>query len=116
MSMTLLAELPELGSLNRKEIAALVGVAPLNRDSGAFKGTRKVWGGRAQVRQALYMCTLSASLHNPPIRDLYNRLVAAGKDPKVARIACARRLLLTLNCMIRNGTKWNAQAYSNSSF
>ncbi|MDP6494531.1 MAG: IS110 family transposase [Dehalococcoidia bacterium] len=111
-SMTLLAELPELGSLNRKEIATLVGVAPLNRDSGTFRGTRKVWGGRAQVRQVLYMCTLSASLHNPPIRDLYDRLVAAGKHTKVARIACARKLLLILNCMVRDGTTWNAQAYS----
>ena len=92
MSMTLLAELPELGSLNRKEIASLVGVAPLNRDSGAFKGKRKVWGGRAQVRQALYMCTLSATLHNPPIRDLYNRLIAAGKAPgSPAPASCCSR-------------------------
>ena len=114
-SLTLLAELPELGSLNRKEIAALVGVAPLNRDSGAFRGKRKVWGGRAQVRQVLYMCTLSASRHNPVIRDFYDKLCAAGKADKVARIACARRLLLILNCMVRDGTTWNAQAFSPTS-
>jgi transposase len=113
-SFTLLADLPELGSLNRKEVAALVGVAPLNRDSGAFRGKRIVWGGRARVRQALYMATLAATRHNPIIRDFYHRLCAAGKPKKVALVACMRKLLLILNCMVRDGTRWDPNNYATS--
>ena len=113
-SFTLLADLPELGSLNRKEVATLVGVAPLNRDSGAFRGKRIVWGGRARVRQALYMATLAATRHNPIIRDFYHKLCAAGKAKKVALVACMRKLLLILNCMVRNSTPWDPNSYSTS--
>jgi transposase len=103
LSTTLLAELPELGRLNRKKIAALVGVAPLNRDSGQFRGKRKVWGGRGQVRAVLYMAALSASRSNPAIRPLYQRLIAAGKPHKVALTACMRKLLIMLNGLARDG-------------
>lgn len=106
LSVSLLAGLPELGRLNRQKLAALVGVAPLNRDSGTYRGTRKVWGGRAQVRAVLYMAAVSASRANPVIRVFYQRLVAAGKKPKVALTACMRRLLCILNTMIKNGTRW----------
>ncbi len=113
-SITFLADLPELGSLNRKEIATLVGVAPLNRDSGAFRGKRSIWGGRARVRQVLYMATLAATRHNPIVRDFYHRLCAAGKPKKVALVACMRKLLLILNCMVRDGTLWDPNNYSTS--
>ena len=103
LATTLLAELPELGRLNRKEIAALVGVAPLNRDSGQFRGKRKVWGGRSQVRSALYMSALVASRHNPIIRGFYQRLLTAGKPKKMALTACMRKLLVTLNAVARDG-------------
>ena len=93
LSLTLLAHLPELGALNRREIAALVGVVPFNRDSGTLRGTRTVWGGRARVRAALYMGALVASRHNPVIRDFYQRLVASGKPKKMALVACMRKLL-----------------------
>jgi len=107
LSMTLLAELPELGALDRKAIAALVGVAPLNRDSGTLRGKRTCWGGRADVRSTLYMATLSATRHNPAIRTFYQRLGAAGKTKKVALTACAHKLLLILNALIKNQTPWD---------
>ncbi len=106
VSRTLLAELPELGTLSRKRIAALVGVAPLARDSGTLRGRRLVWGGRASVRVALYMATLVASRRNPVIRAFYTRLVAAGKLKKVALIAGMRKLLTILNAMLRTNTPW----------
>jgi transposase len=106
VTTTLLAELPELGTLNGKQIAALVGVAPLNRDSGLVRGTRTVWGGRASVRAALYMSALVAVRHNPVIKAFYLRLRAAGKAPKVALIACMRKLLTILNAMLKHQTPW----------
>jgi len=106
LSSVLLADLPELGRLNRKEVAALVGVAPLNRDSGLFRGRRTVWGGRSQVRAALYMAALVATRFNPAIRAFYERLVAAGKPKKVALTACMRKLLTMLNAMVRDETSW----------
>ena len=105
-SATLLAELPELGHLDRRAIAALVGVAPFNRDSGERRGRRSVWGGRAAVRKVLYMAALSATRSNPPIRALYVRLVAKGKPKKVAIVACMRKLLTHLNAMLRDGEPW----------
>ena len=105
-STMLLTHLPELGSLNRKEIAALVGVAPMNRDSGLFRGRRMITGGRAQVRTALYMATLVATQHNPPIALVYQRLTRAGKAPKVAIVACMRKLLIILNAMVRDRVPW----------
>lgn len=108
-SATLTAYLPELGQLNRKKIAALVGVAPLNRDSGQRQGTRSIWGGRREVRAALYMCTLASIRCNPVIRDFYQQLRARGKKPKVALVACMRKLLVTLNAMVRDGTDWQPQ-------
>lgn len=107
VSRTLLAELPELGELNRKQIAALVGVAPFNRDSGKLKGRRAIWGGRATVRAALYMAALVASRRNAVIRVFYKRLRAAGKAPKVALVACMRKLLTILNAMIKHKTRWS---------
>lgn len=103
LSATLLGELPELGRLNRREIAKLVGVAPLNHDSGKFKGQRRIWGGRASVRASLYMSALVASRYNPAIRDFYQRLVTAGKPTKVALTACMRKLLAILNAIARDG-------------
>jgi len=110
ISATLLCQLPELGSLNRKQIAALVGVAPFNRDSGKFKGKRVVWGGRTHVRRALYMGTLVASRFNPVIKEFYNRLLEAGKSPKVALVACMRKLLTILNAMIKHQRAWQASS------
>ena len=104
---TLLAYLPELGTLNRKQIAALVGVAPFNRDSGPHRGKRSVWGGRATVRSTLYMGALVASRYNPVLRDFYQRLLEAGKPKKVALTACARKLLTILNTMARTGVHWD---------
>ncbi len=106
MSLALLTCLPELGTINRRQVASLVGVAPFNRDSGKFKGKRAIWGGRASVRAVLYMCALTAIRCNPIIKSFYNRLVKAGKLPKVAIIACMRKLLVTLNVMVKNGTAW----------
>jgi transposase len=106
VARTLLAELPELGSLPPKQLAALVGVAPLNRDSGAFRGRRAVWGGRATVRAALYMGALVATRHNPQIKEFYERLLGAGKPRKVALVACMRKLLIILNAMLKNRTPW----------
>jgi transposase len=108
VSLTLLAELPELGRLSHKEIAALVGVAPLNRDSGTLRGKRLVYGGRAPVRAALYMAALVASRCNPVIRAFYVRLRAVGKPAKVALTACMRKLLTILNAMARSGTPWQS--------
>jgi transposase len=105
---TMLAELPELGRLNRKQIAALVGVAPMNRDSGTMKGTRTCWGGRASVRQVLYMATLTAVRSNPTIRAAYVALQARGKKRKVAVVACMRKLLTMLNAMMRDRRSWTA--------
>lgn len=106
LSSTLLTHLPELGSLNRAQVAALVGVAPLNRDSGAFRGKRSVWGGRRAIRSALYMAALTATRYNPVIKAFYHRLRAAGKPAKVALTACMRKLLLILNCMLKRRTLW----------
>ncbi len=106
LSATLLAELPELGHLDRRRLAALVGVAPLNRDSGTLRGVRTVWGGRSGVRTTLYMATLSATRCNPAIREFYRRLVAAGKPKKVALTACMRKLLTILAAVLRNRTPW----------
>ena len=111
VSLTLLAQLPELGRLSHKEIAALVGVAPLNRDSGTLRGKRLVYGGRAPVRAVLYMAALVASRRNPVIRAFYARLRSAGKPAKVALTACMRKLLTILNAMARDGRPWQpAQA------
>lgn len=108
-SATLLAELPELGKLNRRQIAALVGVAPLANDSGNSRGRRRVKGGRFEIRRTLYMATLTATRHNPPIAAFYARLLAAGKLPKVALVACMRKLLTTLNAMARSGRPWSPE-------
>jgi transposase len=108
LSTTLLAELPELGNLNRKQVAALVGVAPLNRDSGMMRGKRTSWGGRKTVRKALYMATLTATRFNPLIKRFYERLCKAGKVKKVALTACMHKLLTILNVMIRNHTCWQS--------
>ena len=107
--LTLVGALPELGRLNRQQIATLVGVAPLNRDSGAYRGRRSTWGGRSRVRQVLYMAALSARVHNPVIRAFYERLVAAGKPAKVALVACMRKLLTIVNAMLRDGISWDSQ-------
>jgi transposase len=107
LSMTLLSNLPELGTLNRKQIAALVGVAPLNRDSGLFRGKRKIWGGRASIRSVLYMSVTCAIRFNPLIKKFYQHLRNAGKVHKVAMTACMRKLLIILNTMIKNRTCWS---------
>jgi transposase len=109
VSLTLLAELPELGRVSHKEIAALVGVAPLNRDSGTLRGKRQVYGGRAPVRAALSMAALVASKCNPVIRAFYQRLRAMGKPAKVALTACMRKLLTILNAIARSGTPWQPE-------
>lgn len=108
-SATLLAELPELGTLNRKQIAALVGVAPFNRDSGALRGRRMIWGGRSSVRAVLYMCSMVAITRNPIISAHYRRLCAAGKPSKVALVACMRKLIVILNVLTRRRTLWSPQ-------
>jgi transposase len=105
-TITLLADLPELGILNGKQIAALVGVAPFNRDSGKWRGPRTVTGGRGTVRRVLYMAALSATRCNPVIRSFYQRLLAAGKPRKVALVACMRKLLTILNAMLRHKCAW----------
>lgn len=103
---SLLAELPELGNLARREISALVGVCPFNRDSGGHKGRRAIWGGRASIRAVLYMAALVASRYNPVIKAYYQKLLAAGKVKKVALVACMRKLLVILNAMVKNNTPW----------
>lgn len=105
-SQTLLVLLPELGTLTPKQIAALVGVAPFNRDSGRLRGRRRIWGGRARVRTALYMAALVGSRRNPTLKAFHARLRAAGKAPKVAIVACMRKLLTILNAMVRDGRHW----------
>ncbi len=110
-SATLIAQLPELGRLNRREIAALVGVAPMSNDSGNRKGRRRVQGGRFEIRRVLYMATLTAARYNPVIRAFYERLKAAGKLPKVALVACMRKLLTMLNAMVRTGKPWDASLH-----
>jgi transposase len=103
----LLAELPELGKLDRRRVAALVGVAPLNRDSGQMRGQRSIWGGRADVRRTLYMATLTAVRHNPILKTHYEHLLAAGKRKKVALVACMRKLLTMLNAIAKHGSRWD---------
>jgi transposase len=107
LSATLIAQLPELGTLNRRQIAALVGVAPLNRDSGKMHGRRTVWGGRTHVRAVLYMATLVATRFNPVIHDFYSRLCIIGKRKKVALTACMRKLLTILNAMLKHHIPWS---------
>ena len=112
VSRTLLGELPELGRLTHKQIAALVGVAPLNRDSGSLRGRRIIWGGRAVVRGVLYMSAVVAARRNPIIKAFYQRLRIAGKAPKVALVACMRKLLTILNAMVKHRTPWRLSAQS----
>jgi transposase len=109
VSAALIADLPELGRLPAPKIAALAGLAPMNRDSGQYRGQRKIQGGRPAVRRALYMAALVASQHNPVIKEFYQRLLQAGKLPKVALTACMRKLLVILNAMLKNRTHWNPQ-------
>jgi transposase len=105
-SATLIAELPELGKLNRRQIASLVGVAPFAKESGTSKGRRQIYAGRFDVRRVLYMATLTAAFRNPVFKAHYQRLIVAGKLPKVALVACMRKLLATLNAMVKTGSKW----------
>ena len=105
-SGTLMSSLPELGQLDRRSIAALVGVAPFNRDSGAFRGRRAIWGGRAHIRRMLYMAAIAAIRSNPVIKPFYERLIARGKPHKVAVVACMRKMLTILNAMTRSNTHW----------
>lgn len=107
LALTLLSDLPELGTLNRKQIAALCGLAPFNRDSGQMRGKRSVWGGRSSVRAAVYMAAFSAVRWNPLLKEFYQRLVDSGKRRKVAMVACMRKLLCILNAMLKNKTIWN---------
>ena len=108
LARTLLADLPELGQLGRRQIASLVGVSPFNRDSGHFRGRRTTWGGRAKVRSVLYMGALVASRHNPILSAFYRRLLADGKEKKVALTAVMRKLLVILNAIVRDGTPWQS--------
>jgi transposase len=112
LSSTLLAQLPELGMLNRKQIAALAGLAPFNRDSGNTRGSRCIWGGRAQVRRVLYMATVAGVRSNPTIRIFYLRLRANGKHAKPALVACMRKFLIILNAMLHHKTHWQTPAPS----
>jgi transposase len=106
LARTLIAEAPELGQLNRRQIAALIGLAPFNRDSGKMRGTRAIWGGRRQVRQVLYMAALAAVRCNPVLTDCYMRMRQAGKPPKVALVACMRRIIVILNAMLKTRQPW----------
>ncbi|MEM6901200.1 MAG: transposase, partial [Pseudomonadota bacterium] len=106
VAYTLLGELPELGHLNHRQIAALTGLAPFNRDSGAFRGKRRIRGGRAPIRTMLYMAMLSAIQHNPIMKAFYEKLVAQGKHKKVAITACMRKMMIILNAMIRDQKEW----------
>lgn len=108
LAVTLLAELPELGHLSHKRLAALVGVAPINRDSGSMRGYRGAWGGRASIRATLYMAALVATRHNPVIRAFYEHLLSRGKAKKVALVACMRKLLTILNALLHANTSWIA--------
>src|ERR1700737_1547598 len=114
LSPPLLAHLPELGALNRKQIAALVGLAPFNRDSGSLRGSRCIWGGRAQVRRVLYMAVVAAVRSNPVIKNFYAQLRARGKHAKPALIACMRKFLVILNAMLHNKTPWRTPALTSS--
>ncbi|CAA0108599.1 Uncharacterised protein [BD1-7 clade bacterium] len=107
LAYTLISELPELGKLNNREIAALVGVAPMNRDSGDFKGKRRIQGGRHKVRKVLFISMMSAIQYHPTLKPRYERLVAAGKPKKVALIACMRKQIIILNAMMKNSTYWD---------
>ena len=109
---TLIAEVPELGRLTRREVSALVGVAPINRDSGLMRGRRTIFGGRASARHALYMAALVASRRNPAINAFYKRLLAAGKPKKLALVACMRKLLTILNAMVKAGKPWDASLHA----
>ena len=106
ISVNLVACLPELGELNRRQISALAGVAPFNRDSGRWQGRRSIYGGRPQVRSALYMAALVGARHNPVLRAFYQRLRSAGKPAKVALTACMRKLLVIVNTMLKTGKPW----------
>lgn len=108
-AMNILIHLPELGKLNSKEVSALAGVAPFNKDSGQSKGKRETWGGRAQVRTALYMAVLAAKKYNPALKNFYDRLVSKGKLKKVAMVACMRKLIIIMNAMLRDGTRWEVR-------
>jgi transposase len=110
LSRTMLAELPELGTMSSKQLAALVGVAPHNRDSGTLRGKRTIWGGRAVVRTALYMATLVATKWNPVIKAVYHQFLARGKAKKVALVACMHKLLIIVNAMVKHRTPWRAHA------
>jgi transposase len=112
---TLIAEVPELGKLSRREISALIGVAPVNRDSGRMRGKRTIFGGRGSVRRVLYMAALVAARYNPTIKVFYDRLVAAGKPKKVALVGCMRKLLTILNAMVKTRTPWNASFHQSHS-
>jgi transposase len=109
LTSTLLMGLPELGKFSGKKLSALVGLAPFNRDSGKLKGQMKIYGGRKEIRSAMYMPTWSAVRHNTVIREFYQKLIAKGKKPKVAIVACMRKLLIILNSLIKQGIKWNPQ-------
>jgi len=109
LAYTLLSDLPELGQLNRKEIAALVGVAPMNKESGNYKGKRRIRGGRANVRKVLFMAIMSAMQSNPKIKRQYTAMKEAGKPPKVAMVACMRKLITILNMMVKTGQHWNPE-------
>lgn len=109
---TLIADVPELSKLTRREVSALIGVAPFNRDSGFFRGKRTIFGGRVMVRRMLYMATLSAIRFNPVIMKFYNRLLAAGKPNKVAIIACIRKLIVILNAMVKTNKPWNESIHT----
>ncbi|WP_237766006.1 transposase, partial [Escherichia albertii] len=109
---SLLAEVPELGNLTRREISALVGVAPVNRDSGTMRGRRTIFGGRIGARTALYMAALVATRFNPVIKAFYSRLLAVGKPKKVALVACMRKLLTILNAMLRKNEEWDMSYHS----
>lgn len=109
LAYTLLSDLPELGELNRKEIAALVGVAPMNKESGGYSGKRQIRAGRARIRTVLFMAIMSGIQSNPKFKAQYQRMVAAGKPPKVARVACMRKLITTLNVMVKKGECWNPE-------
>ena len=109
VAVTLISSLPELGTTSHKSISYLVGVAPLNRDSGKFRGKRKIWGGRATIRCVLYMATLVAVRFNPPLKDFYERLLEKGKLKKVALTACMHKLLIFLNAMMKNNSSWKPQ-------
>jgi transposase len=111
LARTLLAQVPELGTLTHKRVAALVGVAPLNRDSGTLRGRRSIWGGRAEVRAALYMGALVAARRNPVVREFYERLLGAGKPKKVALVACMRKLLSIVNAVLKHRTPWRSPHY-----